>query len=372
MDAADQDRCAALLARAREIADQVLAPQAQETDQASTLPLENVRVLAEAGLLGMSVPVEYGGQGAPGRAVREFMEILAGGCGVTAFLLFQHLGACRQIAGSENEALKERLLSLLARGERFCTLAFSHLRRPGPPVLRVEPEAGGYRFDGKAPWATGWGMATDLLLAGTLAGGDSLWVVVPAMEDGALQASPPLRLCAVNASATVSLTCRGLLAPRDSMVKTSTPQQLAADTYAGLLSHSMLSIGVAAAAIRVLRERAGSGRAFISGAADTLAAEADAARAAVHEWAERPDDPRYRSLTLRIRSWCIDLGVRAAHAAVVASAGGANSLDHPAQRLYREAMLYSVTALTGELQEQALGRIAVRGMQASVIRTAAE
>jgi len=81
VDAPDQDRCAALLARAREIADQVLAPRAQETDQAGGLPLENVRVLAEAGLLGMSVPVEYGGQGAPGRAVRElwrFWQAAAG------------------------------------------------------------------------------------------------------------------------------------------------------------------------------------------------------------------------------------------------------------------------------------------------------
>ena len=34
-----------------------------------------------------------------------------------------------------------------------------------------------------------------------------------------------------------------------------------------------------------------------------------------------------------IRAWCIDLGVRAAQAAVIASGGGANSLEHPAQRL---------------------------------------
>lgn len=366
MDSGDQDQHAALLSRARDIAEGVLAPQAEQTDQASGPPLENVHALAEAGLLGLSVPAEYGGHGAPGRVVREFMEILASGCGVTAFLLFQHLGACRQIARSENRSLRERLLPDLARGERFCTLAFSHLRRPGPPMLRVESDEEGWRFNGEAPWATGWGMATDLLLAGTRPDGDSLWVVVPAVESEALQASPPLKLCAVNASATVSLTCRHLLAPRESYVKTITPGQLAADTYAGLLSHSMLSIGVAAAAVRVLRERAErSGRGFISGAADALGAEAEAARLAVHEWAERPEDPRYRSLTLRIRSWCIDLGVRAAHAAVVASAGGANSLDHPAQRLYREAMLYSVTALTGELQECTLGRIAVRGIHSS-------
>jgi len=63
---------------------------------------------------------------------------------------------------------------------------------------------------------------------------------------------------------------------------------------------------------------------------------------------------------LQARSWCVELGVRAAHAAVIASGGAANSLDHPAQRLFREAMLYTLTGLTGELQAAVLGRLVRR------------
>src|SRR5690349_15633744 len=116
----------ALLERAREIAVEYLAPRASQTDQSDQVPVENIRRLAEAGLLGLTTPVAYGGHEAPADGVREFLEIIASACGVTVFVLFQHLVACRHIVGSENEVLKASLLPELARGERFCTLAFSH------------------------------------------------------------------------------------------------------------------------------------------------------------------------------------------------------------------------------------------------------
>ena len=64
-------------------------------------------------------------------------------------------------------------------------------------------------------------------------------------------------------------------------------------------------------------------------------------------------------LDLRVRM--IDLMVRCAHAAVVSSSGAANSVDHPAQRIFREAMVFSVSAQTGPIMEATLERIAGRG-----------
>src|SRR5204862_7292956 len=108
-----------------------------------------------------------------------------------------------------------------------------------------------------------------------------------------------------------------------------------------------LSLGVATGALPLLRARAGRpGGEAVASAADALEQETTAARAEVNAWAERPQAEGFREGVLRTRAWCIDLGVRAAHMAVVTSGGAANSLDHPAQRLFREAMLYSVTALT--------------------------
>ena len=76
-----------LLARAREIAERELAPRANATDQAGHVPVENIRRLAEAGLLGLTAPVDYGGDDAPPEVVRAFLETIANACGVTVFVV---------------------------------------------------------------------------------------------------------------------------------------------------------------------------------------------------------------------------------------------------------------------------------------------
>ncbi|HJP83191.1 MAG TPA: acyl-CoA dehydrogenase family protein, partial [Fimbriimonadaceae bacterium] len=60
---------------------------------------------------------------------------------------------------------------------------------------------------------------------------------------------------------------------------------------------------------------------------------------------------------LEVRAWAIDLAVRCAHAAITASSGAANSTSHPAQRVYREALVYTVSAQTPAIMEATLDRL---------------
>jgi alkylation response protein AidB-like acyl-CoA dehydrogenase len=353
---------AELLAQAREVAEHYLAPCANEVDQADRVPVENLERLAAAGLLGLTTPVAYGGHGAPPETVRALMEILAAACGVTIFVAFQHLVACRHLAGGENEALKTKLLPRLARGERLASLAFSHLRRPGPPLLRVERDGPVSVLNGTAPWATGWGVAHEVLIAGVLPDGRSVWFLVPLAESKMLRASPPMRLCAMNASATVSLTCHNLWVGPERYVKTMTPEELRADTSHAVLFFTSLSLGAATAAMRIVRDRANERKnATMMAAADALERETADARREVALVAARAAAPDYPEATLQVRARCIELGVRAAHSAVTVSSGAANQLDHAAQRIFREAMVYTTTALTGDLQAAVLERLMTRG-----------
>ncbi|XYI03791.1 hypothetical protein ACMHYB_30105 [Sorangium sp. So ce1128] len=107
------------------------------------------------------------------------------------------------------------------------------------------------------------------------------------------------------------------------------------------------------------RHRVGS--AHLAAAARAFEGEREAARADVEAWADRPEAEGYGEHAARVRAWCIDLGVRAAHAAAAATAGSANLLDHAAQRLFREAMLYSLTAQTRDLQAATVQRLLDRG-----------
>lgn len=351
----DPPALAALLDRTREIAANVLAPRAQEVDQAELLPAGHLRVLAEAGLLGLAVPAEYGGHGAPGRVVREYMAILAAACGVTTFVQMQHVLACGFIAGSDNEALKRRALPVLAAGERFCSVAYSHVRRPGPPMVRAEPVPGGYRLNGSAPWMTGCGLADDCVFGGTLPDGRYLFALAALPGDGRVVASPPMRLCAVSASATVSLACRDFDIPAEDVIRIMTPEQMAARDVGGSYTLTSLSLGVARGAtglVARLGEQHAS--AVLAGTAAELLRRVEALVEEIDCWAERGDHPEYATRGILLRAAAIELGVRAAHAAVTATGGSANSLDHPAQRFFREAMLYTLTAQTRPVQTAAL------------------
>ncbi|MCS7002742.1 MAG: acyl-CoA/acyl-ACP dehydrogenase, partial [Dehalococcoidia bacterium] len=236
----------AVLARAQAVAD-VLAARATTTDQADHVPAENFTALAEAGLLGLTVPPQFGGHGAPGPILRRYSEIMAAACGVTTFVQTQHLSAASQIAASANDALKAETLPALATGQIRCGVAFSHVRRPGPPLLRVEPVADGYRFEGVAPWFTGWGTMQCAVIAGTLPSGDYLFAYTPVLDHPQISASAPLRLAAMNASMTVTLTCHRLVIPRERVVKIITPREMAASDAASFLRNTAPPLGVARA-----------------------------------------------------------------------------------------------------------------------------
>src|SRR5205823_4207774 len=160
-------------------------------------------------------------------------------------------------------------------------------------------------FDGTAPWMTGWGLADEVLLAGVLPDGSSAWVLAPLEEGETLRASPPVRLCAMNTSATVALECRCLRIGPERQVKVMTPAELAADTAGANLFFTALSLGVARAAIDLVRD------APYPDLSDALEQELASVHAAVDLWDDPATPMDRRGDVTALRAWCIDLGVRA-------------------------------------------------------------
>ncbi|MCS6776914.1 MAG: acyl-CoA dehydrogenase family protein [Chloroherpetonaceae bacterium] len=363
---------AAILAAAREVAATVLGPAATQSDLASGPNVANFRALAEAGLLGLTLPRAWGGLGASTETQREYTEILASYCGVTTFVQAQHHGPSRMILGCPNDTLKRFLLPDLASGRRMCAISFAHLRRPGPPVLRAEPVAGGYRLYGKAPWVTGYGLMDQVVFGATLPDGRFVYLWSPFHRDdfaelfadiappdghwGTLHASPPLALCAMNASATVEITLDGWFIPEDHWLQESDRETMRRNDCNGVLQATAMPMGCAAGSVRLLNELAEQ-RALpaIRRAARSLSCEWEEVKAQVREWSQKLDAPDFFVHAVRIRAHSIVLAVRAAHAAVAAASGSANLLTHPAQRLLREALFYTVQAQTQEVMDATLG-----------------
>jgi alkylation response protein AidB-like acyl-CoA dehydrogenase len=350
-----------ILRRAQHIADTILEPRAQATDRAAEPPRENIRALAEAGLLGITAPKVYGGHGVSGACQRAFTEIITAACGTTWFVLTQHLGACGMIAGSKNDRLKERFLRDMAAGRHLVGVAFGHLRRP-EPMLRTREVSGGFTLTGVAPWVTGWPLLGGVVFGAVLPDERFVYVYAPVEDSAAMCSSPPLPLCAMNATATTEVCLHDLCVPEKNFIKFSSRDEMARGDTNNIAGAISPPLGCARGSLKVLRAAAQKRKIpSLREAADGLEAEINACRANGFRWADGPKDiPEYKPNALAARAWAIELGVRAAHMAVAASSGGANSLDHPAQRLFREAMFYTVIAQTQDIMAATLSHLAQR------------
>ncbi|MBV9863492.1 MAG: acyl-CoA dehydrogenase family protein [Alphaproteobacteria bacterium] len=96
-----------------------------------SFPWENMKRLAEIGVLGMAVPETYGGLGLPVLDTALVLEEIAKGCYVTAMAVLGEVGVqTRIIATYAPDAIKQRILPAVCSGE--CILA----------ICMTEPDAG--------------------------------------------------------------------------------------------------------------------------------------------------------------------------------------------------------------------------------------
>ena len=133
-----------ILAEARRLAAEVFRPNAQDADQGNIHGQveANVRMLGQAGYFGLGISPDYGGLGADEMTRREYTEVMAAACGVTAFVQQQLHAGGGFVGGGRNQALKSEKLPRFASGDELCGVAFSHLRRSGPPMVTAERTSG--------------------------------------------------------------------------------------------------------------------------------------------------------------------------------------------------------------------------------------
>ena len=110
--------------RVREISRNIIATAAGDNDKAGRWPANSVQALADAGLLGLTVPKEQGGLELGPTAFVEITEEIAAGCASTAMIYVMHVSATEVIRQSQLPQ-RDRLLSDIARGQHLTTLAFS-------------------------------------------------------------------------------------------------------------------------------------------------------------------------------------------------------------------------------------------------------
>jgi alkylation response protein AidB-like acyl-CoA dehydrogenase len=337
-----------------------VAPRAQELDQNP----ETVRlVLAEMSrrdLMALRRPEAYGGPAISEGEFRLFQEAAARASGTFAFLQTQHQSAVGMIASGRNEALKAEYLPQMGDGRKTVGIGFSQLRRPGPPIMTATPVADGYLLRGHVPWVTGWSYYEEFLLGATLPGGEALFCVVPLRTSEGVTVSEPMRLAAMDAAMTVTVDFEAFFVPDERIVMTKPAGWIRDNDQINIALQGSFAMGCAQAGLDVIRTNGEKRqnpqiRAVFVALSDELTQCRIRAEELRSQISEETTPER-----LALRAWQIDLCYRCAQAAVVSSSGGANSLAHPAQRIYREALVFSVSAQTTDIMVATLDRLVRR------------
>jgi alkylation response protein AidB-like acyl-CoA dehydrogenase len=324
-----------------------LAGAGTELDRSGRWPAEQLQWCGEAGVYQWFMDSRWGGQGWDDeQTVRGYLA-LASACLTTTFILTQRAGACRRIAGSENEALKEQVLPGLASGKLFATVGISHLttsrRHLGRPVLTAQETATGFRLDGLSPWVTGGAAADVTVIAATLVEGGTatdrqLLIAVP-RETAGFAAAEPLSLVGLSASSTGPVHLDGVELSREWLIAgpAQNVMQSGVGGSAGGYETSALAIGLARGAIQFLANEA-TRRGEIQEPLDALTAEhrrlVDDLLALVR------GDAACSKESLRQRANTFAL--RATQAALSAAKGTGYVVGHPAGRWCREALFFLV------------------------------
>jgi alkylation response protein AidB-like acyl-CoA dehydrogenase len=312
-----------VLAVAREVAEEVLFPDAMRVDRLDVLPAAHLDALAAAGLYGAPVPIEAGGLGLDLLQVSNVVEELAGGCLATTFVMTQHYRLPLTLAAdSAPPALRDQWLAATVQGRIRGGIVYAGMI-PGPPQLRAEPADGGWRLDGTAPWVTGWSLV-DLVQVLARGPDDTL---VTLIMDAAAQPGLTVtrqRLSAVDASVTVRLGFDGVLVPHERFAGQVPFDPAASVQPAGLRINGSLALGVARRCARLL----GSG---------PLDGEVTACRARLDAALEAGPGPMAAA-----RAAASELALRAAAALAVRDGSRAVTVDQHAQRLAREAVFLLV------------------------------
>jgi alkylation response protein AidB-like acyl-CoA dehydrogenase len=324
------------VALARAISDDVLFPGALEVNAADIVPVDRLDRLADAGLYGLAGPAGAHGMGLSDMATGlQVIEIIAGGCLTTAFVWIQHHGAVRALTEAGSSRLRDDFLEPMCRGAVRAGVAFSGLRRPGPPMLTAAPVPGGWRFDGQAPWVTGWGRIDVLRAAARRADGDIVWALIDARGGPSLHAER-LQLAAVNASATVTLTFRNHFVGDDRVIAIQPFDEWHTRDLAGLRLNGSLALGVGARCASLLEDAA--------------------LRDAVTQCRMALDDASPDAMPAA-RARAAELALHCATILVVSGGGRSIMADHHAQRLAREALFLLVFGQTASIKAAQLDRL---------------
>jgi len=216
----------AVLALTSEIAQEHLAPHADEVDKTGKWPEKQIRALLEGGLGGLVVPTQFGGHGHGLTAVAKVCEILGRHCASTSMCFGMHLVGSAVLSAKATKPQHEQYLKPITRGEHLTTLSLSE---PGTGSHFYIPEAeltkqdnGDYRLSGTKSFVTNGGHADSYVVSAVIPDpalimGNFSCVVIP-NESAEIEWQEPWDGMGMRGNASRNVEISGLRVPKEDLL----------------------------------------------------------------------------------------------------------------------------------------------------------
>jgi short/branched chain acyl-CoA dehydrogenase len=357
----------------RDFAVERVAPVAEELDREHRFPYELVAELAELGLMGMTIPEEYGGAGADTLSYAIAVEELTRVDSSVAITVAAHhsLGTL-PIFQFGTEEQKREWLPQLASGEKLAAFGLTEPEAgsdAGAARTTAELRDGEWVINGSKMFITNAG--TDISACVTitaLTGEDEISnIIVPNGTPG-YEIAPPMQKLGWRASDTRELSFRDVRVPEGNLVgpRGKGFQQFLEILDGGRISVAAMGVGLAQGAYDLASKYAKERRQFgqpiaafqaVQFALADMATEIEAGRSMVYKAAWLKDQGRpFGKEAAMAKLFTGELSNRAANAALQIHGGYGFMDEFPISRLYRDQKILEIGEGTNEVQRMVIAK----------------
>ncbi|CAM2798778.1 acyl-CoA dehydrogenase family protein [Saccharomonospora xinjiangensis] len=362
-----------LLALAREIARDELAPLAAEYEEKETFPREQFRILGRAGLLGLPYSQRWGGGEVPYEVYLQVLEEIARAWMSVGVGLSVHTMSCYALVEFGTDAQRDRWLPAMLDGELLGAYALSEPHAGSDAAAlstRARRDGNDYVVNGVKAWTTHGGHADyyTTMVRTSDDGGRGISCLLVDGDTPGLTAAPPERKMGLTGSTTAQMIFEDARVGTDRLIgEEGQGLKIALSSLAsGRLGIAACSVGLAQAAldeaVAYAKQRTQFGKPIIDFQglefllAD-MAAAVDSARATYLDAARRRDRglpfTRQSSVAKLVAT---DAAMKVTTDAVQVLGGAGYTRDFPVERYLREAKVPQIFEGTNQIQRMVIAR----------------
>jgi alkylation response protein AidB-like acyl-CoA dehydrogenase len=362
---------------ARKVAVEKMLPVRAELDEKEEFPWEIIKISAEAGLMGVSMPEEYEGFGGGVLEYCLVAEELSRVClGIATSVVANGLGAMPILLFGTPEQ-KKKYLPDIAKGKRLAAFGLTEAGA-GSDASAIRTTAvrtgEGYLLNGTKQWITNGGEAevySIIAITDRAKGprGASALIVekgTPGFDFGKKEKKMGIR-----ASATRELVFQDCLVPKESLIGREgmgfiVTMRTFDRTRPGVGAQGVgLAQGALDEAVRYAREREQFGKKIISFQAvqhllADMATQVEAARALVYSVAryiDRAENPKEISkVSGMTKLFASDVAMRVTTDAVQIFGGYGYMREYPVEKMMRDAKILQIYEGTNQIQRNVIGQ----------------